>query len=125
MLTKHQKKELNGLLHQILELRDGKCLRCGKPEFQMSHIYPKGRYKKLEFDPDNLKALCFACHLGWWHKNPIEAMEWLPTVIKPERLARLKLRAQSSGAGMQTYSLLKIMLQAELQKYVKSSSNNP
>lgn len=30
----------------------------------------------MKWMPRNLKALCFFCHLHWWHKNPIEAGDW-------------------------------------------------
>ena len=114
--TPSQKKILYALIHKIIELRDKKCLRCGKPDFQMSHIYPKGRYRSMEFDPDNIKALCFSCHLGWWHKNPMEARDWLVTVIPRERLARLKLMSQTSGAKFD-YKLQRLFLEQELKRY--------
>lgn len=113
--TAHQKKVLNSLLHEILLLRDKKCLRCGKPEFQMSHIYPKGRYRLMEYEPDNLKALCYSCHLGWWHKNPIEAHEWLVTVILKKRLDRLKMMSNTQLAPFD-YKLQKVYLEHELTK---------
>lgn len=111
-ITKYQKSVLNKLLHEYLALRDKKCLRCGKTEsLQLSHIYPKGRYRKLEFDPDNVKLLCYSCHLGWWHKNPLQAADWLGTVIPKERLNRLRLRSQVTGKGMREYKLLKLMIE--------------
>jgi len=119
-LSKTEKKTLNALLHQILELRDRACLRCGKPDFQMSHIYPKGRYRSMEFDPDNVKALCYSCHLHWWHKNPIEAKEWLDTVMPKKRLERLKLASQTRG-GRFDYKLHKLFLEQEIKK-LKSAS---
>lgn len=102
------------LLHQIIELRDRACLRCGKPNFQMSHIYPKGRYGSMEFDPENIKALCVGCHLYWWHKNPIEAWEWLQIVIPKERLQRLKLASQISKKGFD-YKLQKLFLEQQIK----------
>ncbi len=97
-MTKQEGKTLNGLLHRLLELRDRRCLRCGKVPFQMSHIYPKGRYRSMKHEPDNVKALCFACHLGWFHKNPLEAGEWLKTALPAKRLARLRLMSRSYKA---------------------------
>lgn len=118
-MTKYERKELNALLRKAMLLRDkNRCLRCGKTEtLQMSHIYPKGRYRKLEFDLDNVKTLCFGCHIGFWHKNPIEAKFWLDMVVPEDRLKRLRLRSQTSGDGMRNYKLLKLYLQAELKKY--------
>lgn len=45
----------------------------------------------MEFNPDNLKLLCVGCHLFWWHKNPIEASEWIKTALTPQRLKRLRM----------------------------------
>lgn len=97
--TKAEKKILNALLHEILLKRDKVCLRCGNPKFQASHIYNKGRYRGMEFDPDNLKALCFACHLGWWHKNSPDTHEWLAKTIPKARLDRLKLLSKQTIRG--------------------------
>lgn len=88
-----QKREMNGLLHQILRLRDGAfCLRCGETNqelLQMSHIYPKGTHGRMEFNPDNVKLLCHMCHV-WWHANPKDAKIWLATKLSKDRLERLK-----------------------------------
>jgi len=98
-----------------LEARDKHCLKCGKYPFQASHIYPKGRYKKLEFEPDNIKALCWNCHFNWWHKHPMDAHDWINELM-PERMKRLKLMAQS-GAGSREYKLLKVYLTQILKQY--------
>lgn len=116
MMTKSEKKELNGIIHEILLRRDKKCLRCTKPDFQASHIFPKGTYRRMEFEPDNIIALCYACHIHWWHKNPFEAKDWLEFAIDPERLKKLNLMRQT-GAGTTDYKLLKIALNLELQNY--------
>lgn len=29
------------------------------------------------FDPMNILCLCYHCHINWWHKNPVEAGEWV------------------------------------------------
>lgn len=91
-MTKGQKSKLNKLLAEACRLRDGyKCLRCGKTSvLQTSHIYPKGKHRRLEYDLDNVKTLCSGCHLFWWHRSPVEAWEWLSTTISPARLQRLK-----------------------------------
>jgi 5-methylcytosine-specific restriction endonuclease McrA len=93
------KKRINALLHELVRLRDREsCRRCGTTErLQLSHIYPKGRYRSMEFDPWNVKLLCVGCHLYWWHKNPIEAWEWLKTVWPEKELARLKLMSNTTG----------------------------
>ena len=120
MITKIQKKELNALIHEILELRDKRCLRCGNLNLQASHIYPKGRYRKMEFEPSNIISLCFGCHIGFWHKNPREANEWVESKLPKQWLDKLKLMAQS-GAGTREFKLLKIALTKELEKYAERS----
>lgn len=82
----------------------------------MSHIYPKGRYRNVEYDPRNVKALCYACHLHFWHKNPIEAHEWLKTVRTASELETLKLAANSYG-GKMDYNLTRLYLESEVKRY--------
>lgn len=120
-ITKEQKKILNALLHQLMRLRDGeKCLRCPKTDtLALSHIYPKGRYRRLEFDPDNLKLLCFSCHIHWWHKNPIEAMEWIKTVLSKKRLERLKMITISRDMWTSDFKLQKLFIEQEIKKFKK------
>jgi hypothetical protein len=122
-MTKAQRMELNGLLHRLCRLRDGeKCLKCGKTEnLQLSHIYPKGRYRKLEFDSDNVKLLCYACHFSFWHKNPVVAHDWLELAVDKKRLDRLKLRSQIAGQGMKDYKTLKLVLECEISSLERSN----
>ena len=118
-MTKSQKTELNKLLHQACVLRDsGRCLRCGTSEkLQMSRIYPKGTHRKMEYDLDNVKTLCWNCHFNWWHKSPVEAWRWLEKTISKERLTRLDIRANTVDKSPQDFKLLKIYLQQEIKKY--------
>jgi len=122
--TKHQDKVLKSILRQILILRDGEfCLKCGKTErLSASHIYPKGRYRSMEYEPDNLKLLCYYCHIHWWHKNPIEAKEWLANTISKKRLKRLHTMSLTQGWKFD-YNLQKIFLESELKKLEKESEN--
>ena len=115
-ITKEQRKELNALLHKLVRLRDGEhCLRCPKTaRLQLSHIYPKGKKRGMEFEPDNVKLLCVGCHLYWWHKNPMEAMEWLKTVIPTARLDRLKLMSQTTNKI--DFNLQKIFIEKEIER---------
>ena len=119
--VKTAKRELNKLIREVVLLRDGeRCLRCGTTErLQMSHIYPKGKYRKLEFDLNNIKPLCSGCHLFWWHKNPIEAHEWIQTVISPERLVKLKLGALDNSSYRLDIKLLRLELEQLKKRYKK------
>lgn len=118
-LSKTQKEDLEKLLHQACVLRDGnKCLKCHKTKtLQASHIYPKGRYQKMRYVLDNVKTLCYACHMHFWHKNPIEANEWLRTVVSAERLEKLKLMSQYVDKTPFDYNLTKIFLEQKIQEY--------
>uniref|UniRef100_A0A6M3XT22 Putative homing endonuclease n=1 Tax=viral metagenome TaxID=1070528 RepID=A0A6M3XT22_9ZZZZ len=115
---KYLKSQIMSLIRELIVLRDGeKCLRCGKTErLQMSHIYPRGRYGRMALDPDNIKLLCFACHLCWYHKNPIEAKDWLDSVIPKKRLQRLKLMSLDSSPNRLDRKLLKIYLESEIKR---------
>lgn len=95
-MTKAQKTKLNKLVREYVVLRDKVCLRCGKPDrLHASHIYPKGKFRKMQFNVDNVKALCLGCHLYWWHKHPIEAKEWAEKTLGKARLNKLKKQANS------------------------------
>ena len=95
-MTKAQKNKLNKLVREYVILRDKVCLRCGKSDrLHASHIYPKGKFRKMQFDVENVKALCVGCHLYWWHKHPIEAKEWAESTLGKARLKRLKKQANT------------------------------
>lgn len=124
-MTTTEKKKLYGLLKEILALKYGdKCLRCKKPEWQMSHIYPRGRYKRMEHEPENILPLCSGCHIFFWHKNPIEAHEWLKLAIPKEQLQRLKLMANTYmgkfDPKFQILFLEKMLTQLQ-KKYVRNN----
>lgn len=67
-------------LRQYTLLRDQHlCQRCGTEAHgcnaHTSHVVPKGRHPRLEFDPNNVKLLCWRCH-RWWHEAPLESSDW-------------------------------------------------
>jgi 5-methylcytosine-specific restriction endonuclease McrA len=95
-MTKAQRSNLNKLVRQFIILRDKCCLRCGKTKnLHASHIYPRGKYPKMAYDVNNVKALCLGCHLYWWHKHPIEAKEWAEKTLGKVRLDKLKKQANT------------------------------
>lgn len=124
-MTKSQKKTLQPLFREVCFARDGyKCVRCGREDtLAPSHIYPKGHYRRLEFDPDNVVTFCFYHHIMWWHKNPIEAHEWLETTIDKKRLSNLKMRANTIDKTPIDYKLLVVELKHLLAKYTKIRYN--
>ena len=89
------KKELDKLVKDYVKERDDyTCQRCGAKvtgsNCHASHIYPVGSCSLLQFEPLNLKVLCYHCHINWWHKNPIEADEWIKEKF-PDRVAILNV----------------------------------
>ena len=91
--------------------RDGhKCLKCGTTGgLSPSHIYPQGRYSKMKWEIDNVKTLCWACHLHFWHGNPLEAREWLHRTLPAERLDKIKKMSQDNNLPKPDLNKIKII----------------
>ena len=90
------KKKLWELTKEIVYLRDDNtCQHCGVfvsgQNRHPSHVVPVSRGKVLRYDPQNVKTMCFHCHMNWWHKHPIEAGEWFKSEF-PKRWEYLKKR---------------------------------
>ena len=87
------KKQLDKLVKDYVKERDNyTCQHCGKKvegsNCHASHIFPVGSCSLLQFEPLNMKVLCYHCHINWWHKNPIEAYQWAEKTF-PDRIAIL------------------------------------
>ena len=70
----------------------------------------------MEFLSENVKLLCPYHHLFWWHRNPIEAHEWLQTAIPVDRQKKLKLASQTYLGPFDT-KLSILGLEHELASY--------
>ena len=106
-MTKSQRTKLNKLLREAMIARDGNnCLRCGKTPVQTSHIKSRGKYRKLAFDVNNVKPLCMACHLYWWHKEPLEAAKWARKAL-PKRIRYLDRRTKKIDKTRLDYNTIK------------------
>jgi 5-methylcytosine-specific restriction endonuclease McrA len=75
-------KRLEAIAKSLCKERDGYiCQHTGQKvsgsNAHASHIIPKSLGLRFLFDLDNLKTLCYHSHINWWHKNPVEAAEWL------------------------------------------------
>ena len=118
-MTKSQRIKLRELLRETVLTRDkGCCRRCGNTmQLAPSHIYPKGKYPRMEFDLDNVLTLCYRCHIIWWHKNPIEACEWINSILSLKIKERLKLRTQIIEYGSQDAAAIALYLKEEKKKY--------
>lgn len=102
---KSLKLKATNLTREVCRLRDNDmCQKCGAKgkRLHTSHVYPKGKYKSLEFELANVKTLCMRCHLYWWHLNPIEATAWFEAKF-PERAENLRLLKNRSFLVNETY----------------------
>lgn len=85
------KKKLDVAAKTAAKVRDNyTCQKCGRTDnIHGSHVYPVSSGDLLRWDIMNIKALCFHCHMSWWHKNPLEAAEWFNDTF-PDRAAYLQ-----------------------------------
>ena len=96
--VKNRKKEADKLWAMVIK-KPGYCLKCKKrpPNVQLhaAHIKPKGKFRNhhLRCDPLNGIPLCYACHLHWAHKDPVDFVAWLEREI-PGRILYLTIEAQ-------------------------------
>ena len=82
-------KKLDELIKTKAKIRDNyTCQKCGKKvegsNAHGSHVIPVSGGHKLRWDIQNIKCLCYHCHINWWHKNPMEASEWFSRTF-PDR----------------------------------------
>lgn len=88
------KKRLEVLVKDYVKKRDDyTCQRCGKrvegTNCHASHVIPVSRSGYLQFEPLNMKVLCYHDHINWWHKHPVESGKWF-TEKFPERWSYLE-----------------------------------
>lgn len=64
----------------IVKRDDSTCQRCGKTvekqNCHLSHVLSRRGNPHLKYDENNVKILCYYCHINWWHKEPLEARDW-------------------------------------------------
>ncbi len=88
-LKKPLMKKLDKLVKDYVKRRDDyTCQRCGKfvegADCHASHVIPVSRSGYLQFEPKNMKVLCYHDHINWWHKHPVESGAWFTDKF-PER----------------------------------------
>lgn len=89
-------REMDAAVRKVVFERDQRCVRCGTDKrLTASHVYPKGRYPQLRHVAINILTMCAACHLYWWHRNPLEAAEWFHASW-PERAEALRTAKDAS-----------------------------
>jgi len=93
-------RECDRMLRAIVLARDRTCQlaaaglgKCGGP-LQVCHVLPKGRYRSLRHDTDNVLLGCWRHHSPLspisWHSNPRSYALWFDAAY-PERAIRLDL----------------------------------
>lgn len=108
--------------------RDGyRCRMCGKSRddgrvLQGAHILPKGSYRSMEFELENVITLCaYPCHLGTggWHNDPTKAKEWCDQHLGDDFIPKLRqLAAMRKAAGWRLeVAGLTIYLKQKLEHY--------
>jgi len=90
------KDRLEKLVKTIVKIRDNyTCQMCGKRvegvNCHGSHVIPVSADGRLAFDPENLKVLCYHCHLQVWHLNVVDSGLWFEKTF-PERWESLKAK---------------------------------
>lgn len=87
------------LAKQIVRKRDKCCQKCwSKTSLQCSHIISDARSTRLSVHPENMKLLCYKCHIHRRHKNPNEAQERLDEK-RPWRYETLQQWMQEEEKG--------------------------
>lgn len=121
-MTKSQHKELRALLKEAVFARDGyKCRKCGRTDtLSPAHIRPKGEYRKMQYDMDNVITLCYKHHMEWAHKDPRGFDKWLEEILPKKVLDRLDLMANTQIKSPLDYNAIKLYLINECNKYEKN-----
>lgn len=87
--------KLDKIVMEIVRIRDKwTCQWCGKhvkgSNAHCSHVIPRSRGNHLRWDLQNVKLLCFHCHVNTWHKDPNRGSAWFRRTF-PERYDYLEL----------------------------------
>lgn len=117
-MKKSEQGTIKKLIREYVFLRDGEaCFKCHRSNgtLAISHIYSVGSHKNMEFEVDNVKPLCYRCHICWWHKDIGPAWEWINSVLPKTRLDRLKMLSQMSRTAPK-YPELKLWLENEIKR---------
>lgn len=84
-----------------------KCERCGTyygpkagTRLHCAHIFSKGAFPHLRYDPDNVIALCYRHHRWWAHIDPVDFTEWVQKHIGEAKFEALKTRAHQGGKNV-------------------------
>ena len=98
--------KLDPLFREMLSEHWSVCVYCNRysSNLQVSHVYPKGAYQCLRYDPMNVIPLDGQCHKFFWHENPIDAYKWFEARF-PNRFAYLQEAKKISFIRNEEYYL--------------------
>ena len=92
---KIKENKIDALFSLYIRNRDKVCLKCGKKDnLQCAHIFSRVNRSVRWFD-DNCVTLCYACHMFWAHKNPVEFTEFVKQFLGETRYQNLRTLAKS------------------------------
>ena len=85
-------KKIDKLFSEIVR-SVGRCERCGKTTgLQNAHIYSRV-HQSLRWDKLNCLCLCYACHIFWGHRNPMEFYRFVETKRTKQEMNYLETKA--------------------------------
>jgi hypothetical protein len=114
-------RRLDWLIAQVTKYRDGwQCQKCGRPLFaydaHCAHVLPKSAGLLLRWDHCNTILLCFADHIEWAQRHPIEFREWFGAKF-PDRFAYLQeLRRRCGKFDEEARRALVAAMEKELRR---------
>jgi len=78
--TQHRRRMIKKLddhaRYQVFLRDDFKCVRCRNDRgIQWAHILSR-QHLCIRWEPDNALTLCGGCHMFFWHKHPLLAVDW-------------------------------------------------
>ena len=94
----------------------GECQWCHKmrPLF-VSHIHAKGANRHLRWTRLNVKALCNACHIFRWHRDPVASVRFARGLLGSERYDELEAMSHAKPLGRIDLDAVRDALEAELR----------
>ncbi len=99
--------ECDMLASQVVRLRDGACVVCGRREpLFCHHIYSRGCHS-IRHDLRNLVAICWACHRHVAHEHPERFRDIIIGKIGLETYLELKHLAYAAPKSKVDYEAVK------------------
>ncbi len=96
----------------VRERAGWKCERCGQyfgpkagARLHAAHIFSKGGFPHLRYDPDNAVSLCSRHHRFWAHIDAADFIQWVRGYIGEAKYEALTARAYSSPHGLEKYGV--------------------